>query len=82
MSDGGTFFTVLLGLVALTLFLGWLYAKWQIEYGEPQREAAARAEVGPLVDLEPSARHITANRTPDRVSYATDWAEVRRQAGR
>ncbi len=82
MSDGGTFFIVLLGIVTLILFLTWLYAKWQLEHGETKRETAALAEFGPLFQMEPSAEHVTANRTPDRFAYVTDWDEVRKQAGR
>ena len=82
MSSGGVFFVVLAGLVALTLFWGWLYVKWQVEHGEPWRERQAVDEFGPLFDLEPSKDHITLDRSAQRFRYVTNWTEVRKQAGR
>ena len=82
MSSGGVFFVVLAGLVALTLFWGWLYVKWQVEHGEPWRERQAAEEFGPLFDLEPSKGHVTLDRSAQRFRYTTDWNEVRKQAGR
>jgi hypothetical protein len=82
MSSGGVFYLVLAGLVVLTLFLGWLYVKYQVEHGEPWRERQAIAEFGPLFDLEPSTDHITFDRSAQRPRYVTDWDEVRKKAGR
>ncbi len=82
MSSGGVFFVVLAGLVVLILFWGWLYVKYQVEHGEPWRERQAVAEFGPLFDLEPSAKHVTQDRSAYRLRYVTDWDEVRKAAGR
>ena len=79
MSDGGTFFAVLLGLVALTLFLGWLYAKWQVgtanrnEKPPPSRVRAA---------VRPRTVHGTSPPTGHPTGFHAQRAEVRRQAGR
>ena len=82
MSSGGVFFVVLASLVVLTLFLGWLYVKYQVEHGEPWRERQAIAEFGPMFDLEPSAKHVTQDRSANRLRYTTDWDQVRKEAGR
>jgi hypothetical protein len=82
MSSGGVFFVVVFGLVVLGMFWGWLYVKYQVEHGEKLREAEALAEFGPMFDLEPSAKHVTQDRSAYRLRYTTDWDEVRREAGR
>jgi hypothetical protein len=82
MSSGGVFFVVMLAAIVLILFLAWLYVRWQLEYGEAQREAAALAEFGPLFDMTPAAKHVTQDRSSQRLRYTTDWEAMRRQAGR
>ncbi len=82
MSSGGVFFVVMLGLVVLGLFWGWLYVKYQVEHGEKLREAEALAEFGPMFDLEPSKPHVTQDRSAQRLRYVTDWTEVRKAAGK
>jgi hypothetical protein len=82
MSSGGVFFVVVLGLVVLGLFWGWLYVKYQVEHGEALREKRALAEFGPLFNLEPSAKHVTQDRSAQRFRYTTDWNEVSKAAGR
>ena len=82
MSSGGVFFIVMAGFITLSLFWGWLYVRWQVEYGEPLRERQASDEFGPLFDLEPSKDHVTLDRSSQRLRYVTDWDEVRKQAGR
>jgi hypothetical protein len=82
MSSGGVFFVVLAGVVVLVLFFAYLIVRYQVEFGEPLREAEAIAEFGPLFDLEPSAKHVTHDRSAQRLRYVTNWAEVREAAGR
>jgi hypothetical protein len=82
VSSGGAFFVVLLAVVVMVLFFVWLFVRWQLEHGETLREQAALAEFGPLFQLEPSAEHVTQDRSAHRFRYRTDWDAVRREAGR
>lgn len=82
MSSGGVFFVVVFAAIVLVLFLTWLYVRWQLEFGEAQREAEAIAEFGPLFDMTPASRHVTQDRASGRLRYSTDWEAMRRQAGR
>jgi hypothetical protein len=82
MSSGGVFLVVMLGVIVFGLFCGWLYVAYQVEHGEKLREAEALAEFGPMFDLEPSAKHVTQDRSAHRLRYVTDWDEVRKKAGR
>lgn len=82
MSSAATFAVVALGVVTLLLWYALLYVRYQIKYGEPLRAAQARADFGPLFELEPAKRHIDHYRSAQRFGYTTDWQEMKRQAGR
>lgn len=82
MSSGGVFFVVLLAVIVLALFLACLYVRFQLEYAEPRREAEALAEFGPLFDMTPARKHVTQDRSSQRLRYTTDWEAMQRKAGR
>lgn len=81
MSNGGIFFVIILGVICLGLFCFWLYTKWQMEYGEDQREKRAMAEF-PLFgrDPEPMRNQRSIN---GRISYRNpDWDRMARNSRR